>query len=171
MRDSRVKFIVLIAMFIAMVTVTTYIGIPWPTALGGYMHLGTLTSLIIALAFGKKYGALSGGIGMALFDFFSVLYAQWTIGTLIVRFIVGYVVGLIAFDSKRGAQGTSLIRNIIAIVVGAAIMIVGYFLYEAIFLGGIAAAFASITGNAIQFILGLAALFFVPIIKKLDLEV
>lgn len=55
-------------MFIALVIVATFINVPFPGAVGGLVHLGTLMMLIIAMRFGRYYGALAGGIGMALFD-------------------------------------------------------------------------------------------------------
>lgn len=167
MRNDDVKKIVLSAMFIALVTVATYIGIPWPLAAGGYMHLGTLVALVIAIGFGKKYGAIAGGVGMALFDIFSA-YTMWAPGTLIVRLITGYAVGSIAYDSSSEQQGTNFLRNLIAIVVGAFIMMSGYYLYEAVFLTDFRVALTSISGNLIQFTLGLFALVIVPAIKKAE---
>lgn len=169
MRNNDVLKIVMAGSFIALVTVTTYIGIPWPFTAGGYMHLGTLTALIIAISYGKEYGAISGGIGMFIFDIFSP-YAIWAPGTLVVRLLMGYFVGKIAYDSKTGEQGLSFARNLIAIVVGAVIMIIGYYLYEAIFLTDFRAAIFSISGNVVQFTLGLFALVIVPLIKKVELE-
>lgn len=165
MRNNDVKKIVLTSVFIALVASMTYVGIPWPFSTGGYMHLGTLTALVIAIAFGKRYGALSGGIGMFIFDLFSP-YAIWAPGTLVVRLLMGYVVGSIAYDHKKEKQGTSIYKNILAIVCGAFVMIVGYYLYEAIFLTDFNAALASVVGNVIQFTLGLFALLLVPILKR-----
>jgi uncharacterized membrane protein len=122
--------------------------------------------LIIAIAFGKEYGALAGGIGMGLFDLLSP-YAMWAPGTFVVRLLMGYVVGLVAFDNRNEEQGTSLLRNILAIIAGATIMIPGYYFYEAIFLTDFNAAFASIPGNLIQFTLGAFSLGIVPVIIRL----
>ncbi len=170
MRNNDVQKIVLSALFIALVTVFTYIGVPWPLATGGYMHLGTLVSLIIAIKFGKEYGAISGGIGMAIFDIFSP-YAAWAPGTLIVRLLVGFIVGKIAFDSKTNTQGTNFWWNLLAIIVGAVTMIAGYYIYESIFLIGFAAALGSIYGNMVQFTIGLFALIIVPILIRVEKEV
>lgn len=166
MRNQDVTKIVLAAIFISLVFVATYIGVPWPFASGGYMHLGTLVLLIIAISFGKEYGALAGGIGMGLFDLLSP-YAMWAPGTFLVRMFMGYIVGLIAYDYVKKQQGTSFIRNVLAIVAGAAIMIPGYYLYEAIFLTDFKAAYASIPGNLVQFTLGAFSLVIVPIIIRL----
>lgn len=172
MRNDQVLKIVLSAMFIALTWVATYIGVPWPFAAGGYMHLGTLVALTIAIAFGKEYGALAGGVGMALFDVLSP-WVVWAPGTLVVRFIMGYVVGLIAYDNKTEQQGMNVFRNLFAIIGGAFVMIPGYYLYEAIFLTDFNAALASIPGNIIQFTLGMFALLLVPAViyvKKQTLD-
>jgi len=147
-------------MFIALVFVATFINVPFPGAVGGLVHLGTLMMLIIAMRFGRYYGALSGGIGMALFDIFSG-WGLWAPGTLVVRLIMGFMVGWIALDSKKG-QGKGIVSNIVAWSVGLLIMIVGYYFYEAIFLTDFNLAFASIWGNLIQFGIGVLA---IPISK------
>jgi len=166
MRNQNVKKIVLSAIFISLVFVATYIGIPWPFSSGGYMHLGTLVLLIIAISFGKEYGALAGGVGMGLFDLLSP-YAMWAPGTFIVRLLMGYIVGMVAYDIKKKEQGTNILLNIIAIVCGAAVMIPGYYFYEAFFLTDFKASFASIPGNLIQFTLGAFSLGVVPIILRI----
>lgn len=143
-------------MLISLVIVATFINVPFPGAVGGLVHLGTLMMLIIAMRFGRYYGALAGGFGMALFDVLSG-WALWAPGTLVVRLIMGYVVGSIAFDSKKG-QGKSLVRNLLALLVGLVIMIVGYYFYEAIFLTDFNQAFISIYGNLIQFAIGTLAI-------------
>jgi len=157
MRNKDVIRIVLAAMLITMVYVATYIGIPLPSAAGGYMHFGTVVLLVIAMRFGKYYGAMAGGIGMALFDILSA-YTAWAPGTFVVRFTMGYVIGWIAQDNNLG-QGGNLIKNLIGWFFGLVIMIIGYYLYEAIFLTTFTAALASIPGNLVQFGIGLAAPF------------
>lgn len=165
MKSRNTKTITLIGIMIALVTVATYIGIPTPGSMGGYIHLGTLVTFVIALKYGKEIGALTGGIGAALFDIFS-LYTLWAPGTLVIRLIMGYVVGKIA-ETDEG-QGLSTKRNVIAILVGGVILLVGYFIYQSLILGligevdpnqiGAVAAFTSIPGNVVQIILGLIAL-------------
>lgn len=143
-------------MFIALVIVATFINIPFIGAVGGLVHLGTLMMLIIAMRFGRYYGALAGGIGMGLFDILSG-WALWAPGTLVVRLIMGFMVGWISLDSRKG-QGKSIVKNILALVVGLIIMIVGYYFYEAIFLTDYKQALVSIYGNIIQFAIGTLAI-------------
>jgi uncharacterized membrane protein len=161
MRNKKVFYLVLIGVLTALTTAATYIGVPWPLATGGYVHLGTLVSLVIALSLGKKIGAITGGFGMAIFDVFSP-WVVWAPGTFIARLIVGYVVGLISYDRGNGTQGTNVLLNVLAILVGGFIYMVLFYFYEAIFLTDFNAAFASIYGNLTQFTIGLIALAVVP---------
>jgi uncharacterized membrane protein len=143
-------------MFIALVIVATFINVPFPGAVGGLVHLGTLMLLIIAMRFGRYYGALAGGIGMGLFDTLGG-YGIWILGTFIVRLIMGFVVGQIADDAKKG-QGKSIYKNILAWCAGIVIMLIGYYLYEAIFITDFNAALLSVWGNLIQFGIGILAI-------------
>ena len=164
----KTKQMVLTAVFIAMVTVSTYIRIHIPIGTGGLIHLGTLTMFTIALKFGPRYGAISGGVGMALFDLFSEWYV-WAPGTLVVRLLAGFVVGYIALSSA--GQGGNKIRNLLAILAGGTVIVVGYFVFESIFLGTGFAAIMSVPGNLAQIMIGLFALFILPSIPSLeDLE-
>ncbi len=161
----KTRQLVLTSVLIAMVTVSTYIRIHIPLGTGGLVHLGTLVSFTIALKFGARYGALSGGIGMTLFDLFSEWYV-WAPATLVVRLLSGFVVGTIAYS--RAGQGARPWRNLLAIMLGGTIIIVGYFLFESLVLGTGWAAIASVPGNLTQIALGLFALFILPSIPSLE---
>lgn len=155
MRDKKTIRIVASGMFVALVVVATFINVPFPGAVGGLVHLGTLMLLIIAMRFGKYYGAIAGGFGMAIFDILGGWMA-WAPGTFVVRLAMGFVIGLIARD-KLG-QGKSIPKNILAWFCGLIIMVVGYYLYEAIVFTTFEAALLSVWGNVIQFGIGLLAI-------------
>lgn len=163
MRSKDTQKIVFSGMFIALVTVATFINVPYPGSAGGLMHLGTLMLFIISLKFGKTYGALAGGIGMGIFDILGG-WMSWAPGTFVVRLIMGYVVGLIAQD--KNGQGSNIYKNLLAIGVGGIIMIIGYYLYEATFLTSFGAATLSFTGNAAQIVIGLISLFVIKYIPN-----
>ena len=105
--------------------------------------------LTISMKYGKIYGMIGGGVGMFIFDVLGGWMA-WAPGTLVVRLLMGYIVGAIAHDKAKG-QGQSLVKNIIAFIAGLIVMVTGYYLYEAIFLTTFEAALVSIPGNLIQF--------------------
>lgn len=175
MSDTKTNQITLTAMLVTMVVGATYIGIPSPFSFGGYMHIGTLVSFAIALKYGKKTGMLAGGIGATLFDLFSA-YAIWWPGTLVTRLVMGYVVGWISKDVS--GQGKNMTKNIIAMVVGGVVLIIGYFFYQAVFLGfmpgadessiGFYQASLSIPGNMIQIVIGLFAVLLLQYLPETD---
>ena len=163
MKSTDTQKIVFSGMFIALVTVATFINVPYPGSAGGLMHLGTLMLFIISLKFGKSYGALAGGIGMGIFDVLGG-WMSWAPGTFVVRLIMGYVVGWIAED--KNGQGSNVYKNLLAIAAGGVVMIVGYYLYEAIFLTTFGAATLSFTGNAAQIVIGLISLIVIKYIPN-----
>ena len=73
---EQVRFLTVTAIGIALVYVFTWlINIRLPFApQGGLIHLGNVPLFIFAILFGKKTGAIAGGVGMGLFD----LLSGWT---------------------------------------------------------------------------------------------
>ena len=146
------------SMFSAIIFVFTYIGVQVPAfgAFGGLTHMGTLVMFIISIKYGKYYGALSGAVGMTLFDLLSP-WAAWAPGTFVVRIVAGYVFGLVA-ESKEG-QGMSMTKNWLSLGLGGLVIIIGYFIFEALFLGSGLAALRSIPGNILQLVIASAGIF------------
>jgi len=168
MRSIKTEQIVFSGLFVAIVFVATYfIQIPTTGISGGLIHLGNISMFAIALKYGKKYGALSGGLGMMLFDLFSAWFA-WAPATLVVRGLMGFVIGFVAQD--KNGQGQNLWKNIVAILLGSVVMLTGYFLFEAIILGVGWAAIAGVPGNLVQLAIGLIALGLVPFLPNMKKE-
>lgn len=122
------KKVVLAGLFIALVFLSTYFTrIPGPIP-PGYINFGDAVIMVAAILFGKSYGFFAGSIGSALADIVSpggFIYAPIT---FIVKGLEGYITGLIA-SRQVGMDSKSTIR-IVSIVVGAVIMVAGYFLGE-----------------------------------------
>jgi uncharacterized membrane protein len=165
MKSNDTKRIVATALFIALVGAVTMFWFPTPGATGGYMHLGTLVLLIIALRFGKHYGLIAGAVGMTLADLLTGA-AIWAPGTFVVVGMIGYVAGWIS-ESKEG-QGTNIVRNILAWGAALLIKVIGYYLYEAIFMTGFEVATISVIGNLVQFAFALIAIPVVQYSYRLD---
>ena len=91
---SNIRFITITALFIALTYVfTAFINIRLPiTANGGLIHLGNVPLFICAIIFGKKSGAIAGGVGMGLFDLLSG-WTAWAPFTLIIVGLMGYRTG------------------------------------------------------------------------------
>lgn len=137
--------IVIAAIAIALTYVfTAFVNIKLPIAInGGLIHLGNVPLFLFAILFGKKVGALAGGIGMGLFDLLSP-WAIWAPFTLVIVGLMGFVVGLIS-EKKKGF-GWSVFAMLMALI----IKIVGYYFAEVIIYGNWVAPFTSIPGNIIQ---------------------
>ena len=145
---GQVQFLTITALFIALTYVfTAFVNVRLPiTANGGLIHLGNVPLFICAILFGKKSGALAGGIGMGLFTFMIVA-------------IMGYVVG--AITEKHHGLGF----DALAIVAACVIKVVGYYIAEGIIYGNWIAPFTSIPGNLVQ--IGVAAVVVLIVIEPL----
>lgn len=114
--------IIIASLLMALVTVSTMlIKIPIP-ATNGYIHVGDSMIFLAAILFGKRKGALAGGIGSAFADLL-LGYPQWIIPTLIVKGLMGYLVGTIANQENEKVLS---FRNILALATGAIWMATGY---------------------------------------------
>ncbi|MBQ3135759.1 MAG: ECF transporter S component [Oscillospiraceae bacterium] len=161
MKNKRLHKLVLTALFAAMTTVATLIlQIPIPG--GGYVNPGDCIILLCAWVLGPAAGAAAGGLGAALADLLSG-YALYAPGTLIVKALMGLCAGI--FLCRRTAR---LSLRLLGGAVAEAVMVLGYFAYEAAILGVGPGAAAGIPGNAIQAAFGLvAAAAIYPLLRRL----
>lgn len=148
------KDLVETALLTALVFVATaFINIRLPIlSSGGLVHLGNVILFAAAILFGKKKGAIAGAVGMAIFDLSSG-WALWAPFTLVVRGIMGYIVGTIAYSNNK--NGDNFLINILAVFVSGIWMIIGYYITEVILYGNLLAPVASIPGNITQLVVGL----------------
>ncbi|WP_017378806.1 ECF transporter S component [Paenisporosarcina sp. TG-14] len=152
--NKRTFDLILTSMAIALVFVATLLlNIKLPiTANGGLVHLGTAMLFIISMLFGPKKGLIAGAIGMGLFDLVSG-WTLWAPITILARGLQGYIVGNIAWSN--GLNGGSKTFNIIAAVVSIPVMLVVYYIGEAIIFSSWIIPAASIPGNIVQNVVGL----------------
>lgn len=160
LEESNVKFLTITALSVALVYVfTAFINVRLPiAAAGGLIHLGNVPLFIFAIIYGKKTGAIAGGVGMGLFDLLSG-WTLWAPFTLVVVGLMGFAVGFIT-EKKQG-----YVWNVVAILVACAIKIVGYYIAEVVIYGNWAAPVASIPGNLVQ--IGVAAVIVLIVIEPL----
>ena len=146
MEENRktLRQLVLAGIFAALVFVVTFfIKIPVPQiSRGAYINLGDTVIYIVAALINPIYAMFAAGFGSMLAD---VAYGGgiYIPATLIIKGLMGLVAAKIA---KNG----SFKSFVIACLVGGAIMVIGYGLFEAAVFG-IAVAIASAPFNLIQF--------------------
>lgn len=145
---------VLTALFTAMICVATMlVRIPIP-ATGGYANLGDGVILICAFLMPALYGVLAAGIGSMLADILAG-YMTFAPGTLIIKAGVALIASLIYRRwGKSQAPGRSLTVMVISGIFAEIFMVLGYFVYEAVFMGAGLGAAGAIVGNIGQGIVG-----------------
>ena len=157
---SPTRQIVTAALGIALVfAFTSFVNVRLPIAAnGGLIHLGNVPLFIIAILYGRRLGALAGGLGMALFDVVGG-WRLWAPFTLVIVGLMGYSVGAIC-ENRR-----SLAAYAVALTVACLIKVVGYYAAEGLIYGNWLAPLTSIPGNLVQ--IGVAAAVVLPIVGKL----
>lgn len=146
-KGFQTKDVVLCGILMALTTIMTMIVQIPVIGAHGYVNMGDTVVLFTALYLGKKYGCIVGGLGSALADLLSG-YGVYAPVTLIAKGLEGYVCGLIA-EKIPGRLG-----RIIATLVGAGIMVSGYFIGE-IFMYGLKTSMAAVPANSMQALFGL----------------
>lgn len=81
----------------------------------GYIHTGDSMIFVTSILLGWKYGLFAGGVGSAMADLF-LGYAHWAVPTLIIKGIMGAIVGLMAQDIKSNKVRT--FRSIVGYIIG-----------------------------------------------------
>ncbi len=139
------KFVVITAIGVALTYVfTAFVNVRLPVGgNGGLIHLGNVPLFIFAILFGKKTGAIVGGVGMGLFDLLSG-WTLWAPFTLVIVGLMGFVVG--AITEKKQGYGWSAAAMLAALV----IKITGYYAAEGLIYGNWLTPALSIPGNVIQ---------------------
>lgn len=163
---NKTRDLVESALLITLVFVATkFINIRLPISInGGLIHAGNVMLFLAAIVFGKRKGAIAGAFGMGLFDVLSGWLA-WAPFTFIVRGVMGYIIGSIAWKGHQ--KGNNLALNILAIIIGGLWLIFGYYITEVILYGNWVTPFTSIPGNITQILIGgLAGLPLVLALKK-----
>ena len=151
MSSKNVQKMVLAALFAALCTVMTMV-IQVPSPMQGYVNLGDCAVLMAGWVLGPFYGGAAAGIGSMLADLLSG-YAHYAPGTFAIKLLMAVAAGWIL----RLLAKKPMTARIMGGVAAEAIMVVGYFGYASLWLGKGMAAAASIPGNVVQGVFGLAA--------------
>jgi uncharacterized membrane protein len=147
-----------------------------PSIKGGYINFGDIMIFITSAFLGRTAGLLAGGIGSALADILAG-YSIYAPATLIIKGLEGLFCAMIMGKMKK--ENTNIPRLVIALVVSAAWMFFGYFMYEYEIGGllfanqgfGAATAILNLPGNVFQgFVSAAAAIPFILAIKRTHIQ-
>lgn len=153
MPDSKIYKLSVTALFTALTCVATMvIKVPTPVT-NGYVNLGDILVLLSGWMLGPVYGFFAAGVGSALTDLLGG-YMAYVPGTLVIKGLMAVVAYYLAFPGK-GSQRVQAFTRTFSAVAAEALMVLGYFTYEATLLGYGFAAAASIPGNLVQGLFGI----------------
>ena len=155
--DTKTKKLVLSAVMICLIVVTTILfKIPIPFA-NGYVHLGDAMVFLSVLILGVKYGVIASAIGSALGDVMGG-FAIWAPWTLVIKglmaLILGFFVSKTADKKTSGSFSKATAMQIAGMFVAGIWMTAGYFVAEGVMYNWIVA-FVGIPWNIGQFVVGM----------------
>ncbi|MDP4179360.1 MAG: ECF transporter S component [Bacillota bacterium] len=98
-----------------------------PVGVGSFkavFHFGDGVIFLAAILFGRKKAALSGALGMFIFDIMSG-YAAWSPFTFVIKGVMGLIAGTIAY--RKDYNGENIKNNIFGIILSGIWMVAAYF--------------------------------------------
>ena len=151
--NNNVRKLTYTALFTAIICVLTYIvKIP---SVNGYLNLGDCGVYAAAVLGGPFIGAFAGGVGSAAADLISG-YAAWALPTLIIKGIMGGVVGYASSKTKLVS-----VKNVLFMALMGIWMVLGYYFADVLVFGetqsGFIAALVAMVPNVIQTSVGIVA--------------
>ncbi len=146
---NRLTKLIDTSLFAALICVAT-MAIKIPTPTNGYLHLGDAVVLLSGFLLGPFHGALAAALGSMFADLFSG-YFPYAPATFLIKGCVALAGYLAASIWKQITKRTGALPYLLGGIVGESIMILGYYLFEAIICGyGFLAASLGIPGNIVQ---------------------
>ena len=165
MRDMKIRKMVLAALMAALTYVATMV-VQIPSPMNGYVNLGDCFVLLSGWLLGPWYGGAAAGIGSMLVDLLGG-YMSFVPGTLIIKFLDAMAAALIV-----KALGRKTYSYVVGGLAGEAIMVAGYFVYEALALqlgmGAAAGVLANVGQGAVGLVIALVLMALLKGSKALD---
>jgi len=146
-RALDARTVAITAVMIAVVAAfTMFIRVPIP-ATGGYVNLSDVAVFFVAFTFGPVPALVAGGVGAGLADVLGG-FAEFAWLSFLAHGLEGLLAGYVA---RRGFGPAA---TLVAWAVGAAAMLLGYFLGETRVMTGVGAALGEVPFNALQVVVG-----------------
>jgi ECF transporter S component (folate family) len=142
--EMDAKKMVMTALLIALVTVTTMVvNVPLP-GVRGYVNIGDTVVLLAGLVFGPIVGATAGALGSSLADLL-LGYAYWAPWTFVIKGLEGFLAGWFVLRLHKAKKSGMILGTSVA----AAVMVFGYFLVGILYYG-LGPAAVSLPGDLLQ---------------------
>ncbi len=148
-KPISVELLVKVAVMAAITFVSAYV-LHVPYINGNVLHLGDGMVFIGAVILGPVWGAVSAAIGMSLFDVISG-YAVWAPFTFVIKAVMALVAGLFAAGLRAEVvKRSAWVKALIGMILGALLMVAGYYVAEGLLYGNWKTPVLMIPGNLAQ---------------------
>jgi uncharacterized membrane protein len=152
MKSKSLRRIVIAALLTAFCCVATML-IQIRTPMNGYLNMGDCFVLLSAWSLGGIWGAAAAGVGSALADLFSG-YVTFVPGTFVIKALMA-IVAVALYKLLTKVRLPKIAAYVISAVAAEVVMVLGYFVYEALFIGEGMAALGGIPWNIVQGVFGI----------------
>ena len=152
LKNKKLLFSLYASLFAALVAVATMI-IKIPTPTGGYVNIGDGFVLLSGWMLGPVWGTLAAGIGSMLADLIG--YPIYAPATFIIKALMALVAFALAKACKLVFKKQRWLAYVLSGIVAELVMIVGYFVFEAIFMSYGMGAIVGVLPNASQAAVGI----------------
>ena len=137
-RSAKTTRLVMAAMMMCLILVTTlFFKIPIPFA-HGYVHLGDAMVFLSVLVLGWRSGAVAASVGSALADIMGgfAIWAPWTLG---VKGGMAVLMGCVILAGAKKSAGEKTfglpVNQLLGMLVAGIWMVAGYFVAEGVIYG------------------------------------
>ena len=153
MRNKKLLYVLYASLFAALVFTATMI-IKIPTLTGGYVNVGDGMVMLCGWILGPVWGTLAAGLGSMLADL--VGYPIYAGATFVIKALMAFAAWGIAKLLLPLFKKGRFLAYIIGGIIAEAIMVLGYFVFEATIMSYGWGAVVSILPNIVQGVVGIA---------------
>ncbi|MBQ8496493.1 MAG: ECF transporter S component [Clostridia bacterium] len=153
MKNQKLIHLLYASLFAALTFVATMI-IKIPTPTGGYVNIGDGMVILSGLILGPVWGTLAAGIGSMLADLMG--YPIYAGATFVIKALMAFAAWGIAKLLLPLFKKGRFLAYIISGIVAEAIMVFGYFVFEATIMSYGLGAAVSVLPNIVQGVVGIA---------------
>ncbi len=153
LKSKKLLFTMYASLLAALVAIATLI-VTIPTPTGGYVNIGDGIVLICGWILGPVWGTLAAGVGSMIADLIG--YPIYALATFIIKALMALVAFALAKLLKPVFKRRAWFAYVLAGIAAETVMVVGYFVFEAVFMSYGMGAIVSVLPNVSQAAVGIA---------------
>lgn len=168
--NQQTKNLILSALFAALTCVSSVIlHFHFPGSPHGCISICDCFVLMAGIMLGPVYGTASAGLGAMLGDIF-MGHFEYAAATLILKASAALAAALVYRATSKKQYDFKMLHTVSAGLAGETVSVIGFFIYDGLLFGGLAASVATLPANLIQAVIGITlSVILLKILNKLKL--